>query len=173
MDLIGEIMSTVTLKGQNTEVKGNLPGLGSKAPDFNLVNESLENVSLANFQGKRKVLNIFPSVDTPTCATSVRKFNAEASNLNNTIVINISQDLPFAQKRFCAAEGLKNVINLSSFRDPSFLSQYGVYLASGPLTGLCARAVLVLDENNNVAHVELVKEIADEPNYNDALKVLK
>lgn len=166
-------MSTVTLGGKPTEVKGNLPAVGSKALDFTLVNEGLENVSLANFQGKRKVLNIFPSVDTPTCATSVRTFNAEASSLNNTVVINISQDLPFAQKRFCAAEGLKNVVNLSSFRDQSFLTQYGVYLASGPLTGLCARAVVVIDENDKITHVELVKEIADEPNYAEALKVLK
>lgn len=166
-------MSTVTLGGKPTEVKGHLPTIGSSAPDFTLVNEGLENVTLANFQGKRKVLNIFPSVDTPTCATSVRTFNAQASSLNNTVVINISQDLPFAQKRFCAAEGLKNVVNLSSFRDQSFLTQYGVCLASGPLTGLCARAVVVIDENNKVTHVELVKEIADEPNYAEALKVLK
>ena len=166
-------MSTVTLGGKPTEVKGTLPTVGTTAMDFTLVNEGLENVSLANFQGKRKVLNIFPSVDTPTCATSVRKFNAEAASLSNTVVINISQDLPFAQKRFCAAEGLNNVINLSSFRDQSFLTQYGVMLASGPLTGLCARAVVVIDENNKITHVELVKEIADEPNYADALKVLK
>ncbi len=166
-------MSNVTLRGQNTEVKGNLPSLGTKAMDFSLVGEGLDNLSLASFQGKRKVLNIFPSVDTPTCASSVRKFNVEASSLNNTVVLNISQDLPFAQKRFCAAEGLKNVVNLSTFRDPSFLLQYGVLLASGPLSGLCARAVIILDESDKVIHVELVSEIADEPNYSAAISVLK
>ena len=166
-------MSNVTLRGQNTEVKGNLPSLGTKAMDFSLVGEGLDNLSLASFQGKRKVLNIFPSVDTPTCASSVRKFNVEASSLSNTVVLNISQDLPFAQKRFCAAEGLKNVVNLSTFRDQSFLLQYGVLLASGPLSGLCARAVIILDESDKVIHVELVSEIADEPNYSAAISVLK
>lgn len=166
-------MSTVMLGGKPTEVKGQMPKVGTSAPDFSLVNENLENVSLKNFQGKRKVLNIFPSIDTPTCATSVRKFNLEVEKLANTVVINISQDLPFAQKRFCAAEGIKNVTNLSSFRDHDFLVQYGVCLASGPLTGLCARAVVVVDESNKVVHTELVSEIANEPNYNDVLAVLK
>lgn len=122
-------------------------------------------MTLENFAGKRKVLNIFPSVDTPTCATSVRKFNVEAGKLANTVVLCISADLPFAQKRFCGAEGLENVVNLSTLRGREFLENYGVAIASGPLAGLAARAVVVLDEQNKVLHSELVGEIADEPNY--------
>ncbi len=169
----GDYMKTVTLKGNTIEVNGDLPKIGSESRDFSLVSESLVNQSLRDFAGKRKVLNIFPSIDTPTCATSVRKFNTEASQMNNVVVLNISQDLPFAAKRFCAAEGLSNVVNLSTFRDPSFLKDFGVQIGSGPLTGLCARAVIVLDEKNIVKHVELVNEIGNEPNYEAALKVLK
>jgi thioredoxin-dependent peroxiredoxin len=167
------LMAQVTLKGSPVEVAGQLPQVGQQAPAFSLVGGDLGDVSLASLAGKRKVLNIFPSVDTPTCATSVRTFNAEASQLANTLVLCISADLPFAQARFCGAEGLDKVINLSTLRGASFLKDYGVAIASGPLVGLAARAVVVLDENDKVLHSELVGEIADEPNYAAALAVLK
>jgi thiol peroxidase len=166
-------MAQVTLKGNPVQVNGELPAVGSIAAAFSLVAGNLSDVTLADFAGKRKVLNIFPSVDTPTCAASVRKFNAEANALPNTVVLNISADLPFAQARFCGAEGLENVQNLSTLRGREFLENYGVAIADGPLAGLTARAVVVLDENNNVLHSELVKEIAEEPNYEAALAVLK
>ncbi|MFJ4157457.1 thiol peroxidase [Pseudomonas sp. NPDC089752] len=166
-------MAQVTLKGNPVQVKGELPKAGAQAPAFTLVAGNLADTSLKDFAGKRKVLNIFPSVDTPTCATSVRKFNAQASDLANTVVLCISADLPFAQARFCGAEGLENVQNLSTLRGGEFLESYGVAIADGPLTGLAARAVVVLDENDKVLHSELVGEIADEPNYEAALAVLK
>ncbi|AJO78399.1 thiol peroxidase [Pseudomonas sp. MRSN 12121] len=166
-------MAQVTLKGNPVQVNGQLPQAGTKAPAFSLVGAGLADITLSSFAGKRKVLNIFPSVDTPTCATSVRKFNAQASGLNNTVVLCISADLPFAQARFCGAEGLDNVQNLSTLRGREFIENYGVAIADGPLAGLTARAVVVLDENDNVLHSELVKEIAEEPNYEAALAVLK
>lgn len=166
-------MSTVTLKGNTVEVKGQFPQAGSTAPDFTLVNAELKNISLADFVGKCKILNIFPSVDTDICATSVRRFNAEASNLQDTVVLCISADLPFAQARFCGAEGLKNVHTLSTFRNPEFKDDYGVNIATGLLAGLCARAVVVLNENNQVLHSQLVAEISSEPDYNLALAVVK
>ncbi|UCJ15635.1 thiol peroxidase [Pseudomonas sp. MM211] len=166
-------MAQVTLRGNPVQVDGQLPQVGQQAPAFNLVGAGLADVSLSSLAGKRKVLNIFPSVDTPTCATSVRKFNAEASKLDNTAVLCISADLPFAQARFCGAEGLENVQNLSTMRGAEFLKNYGVALSSGPLAGVSARAVVVLDENDKVLHSELVGEIADEPNYDAALAVLK
>ncbi|OLF54067.1 thiol peroxidase [Pseudomonas chlororaphis] len=166
-------MAQVTLKGNPVQVNGQLPQAGSKAPAFSLVGAGLADVTLSSFAGKRKVLNIFPSVDTPTCATSVRKFNAQASGLNNTVVLCISADLPFAQARFCGAEGLDNVQNLSTLRGREFIENYGVAIVDGPLAGLTARAVVVLDENDKVLHSELVKEIAEEPNYDAALAVLK
>lgn len=166
-------MAQVTLKGNPVQVNGELPAVGSIAAAFSLVAGNLSDVTLADFAGKRKVLNIFPSVDTPTCAASVRKFNAEANALPNTVVLNISADLPFAQARFCGAEGLENVQNLSTLRGREFLENYGVAIADGPLAGLTARAVVVLDENNNVLHSELVPEIGQEPNYEAALAVLK
>ncbi|BEV73230.1 MULTISPECIES: thiol peroxidase [unclassified Paludibacterium] len=165
-------MSTVTLKGNPVEVAGSLPAKGQAAPDFSLTAADLSDVSLAAFAGKKKILNIFPSVDTPTCATSVRKFNQQASDRADTVVLCISADLPFAQQRFCGAEGLENVKNLSTFRHPEFLQNYGVKLAQGPLAGLCARAVVVLDADNRVLHAELVSEIANEPDYAAALAVL-
>ena len=165
-------MSQVTLKGNPVQVDGQLPAAGSKAPAFNLVAKDLADVSLASFNGKRKVLNIFPSIDTPTCATSVRKFNEKASQLSNTVVLCISADLPFAQARFCGAEGLSNVVTLSTLRGHDFLKNYGVAIASGPLAGLAARAVVVLDEQDKVLHTELVGEIANEPNYDAALQAL-
>ncbi len=166
-------MAQVTLRGNPVQVEGTLPNTGSAAPAFSLTAVDLSQATLETFAGKRKVLNIFPSVDTPTCATSVRKFNAEANTLNNTVVLCISSDLPFAQKRFCGTEGLDNVLSLSDFRDAHFAVDYGVSLTDGPLQGLTARAVVVLDENNNVLHSELVSEIGEEPNYEAALAVLK
>jgi len=166
-------MAQVTLKGNPVQVNGELPKTGAQAPAFSLVGEGLADKSLKDFAGKRKVLNIFPSVDTPTCATSVRKFNAQANDLNNAVVLCISADLPFAQARFCGAEGLENVKNLSTMRGAELLENYGVAIADGPMVGLTTRAVVVLDENNTVLHSELVPEIGQEPNYDAALSVLK
>lgn len=165
-------MATVTLHGNPVSVSGNLPANGQTAPDFSLVKGDLSDIGLAGFAGKRKVLNIFPSVDTPTCATSVRQFNSKVAALSNTVVLCISADLPFAQARFCGAEGLDAVVNLSTLRGAHFLTDYGVAIADGPLKGLAARAVVVLDENNRVLHSELVPEIGDEPNYDAALAAL-
>ncbi|OQA94414.1 MAG: Thiol peroxidase [Chloroflexi bacterium ADurb.Bin222] len=154
--------NTVTLGGNPIQVEGNFPQAGQQAPAFTLVGKDLADVSLASLAGKRKILNIFPSIDTPTCATSVRKFNQSASALPNTVVLCISADLPFAQGRFCGAEGLNNVQTLSTMRGREFLEAYGVAFKSGPLVGVSARAVVVLDENNRVLHSELVGEIKDE-----------
>ena len=165
-------MAQVTLRGNPVQVDGQLPQVGQQAPAFTLVGSGLADVSLSSLAGKRKVLNIFPSIDTPTCATSVRKFNAQASQLANTVVLCVSADLPFAQARFCGAEGLDNVVNLSTMRGAEFLKDYGVAIAAGPLAGVAARAVVVLDENDKVLHSELVGEIADEPNYAAAIAVL-
>lgn len=166
-------MATVTLKGNPVQIGGNLPQKGDTAPNFQLADAKRNLVGLADFAGKRKILNIFPSVDTPTCATSVRTFNKQAGGLNNTVVLCISADLPFAQSRFCGAEGLENVVTLSTFRDTAkFSKDYGVQIVDSSLAGLTARAVVVLDENNKVLHSELVSEIADEPNYDAALAVL-
>ena len=165
-------MSTVTLHGKPIRVDGKFPAVGSAAPAFALVAGDLSEATLSRFAGKRKVLNIFPSVDTPTCAASVRHFNESASKLDNAVVLCISADLPFAQARFCGAEGLQNVTNLSLMRGRQFLNDYGVAIADGPLAGLAARAVVVLDEHDKVIHTELVGEIADEPNYAAALKAL-
>jgi thiol peroxidase len=164
-------MATVTLKGNPFNTNGNLPVVGSKAPAFTLVKTDLSEVSASDLAGKRVVLNIFPSVDTPTCAQSVRTFNVQASELENTVVICASHDLPFALARFCGAEGLDKVIPASAFRS-SFANDFGVKLVDGPLTGLTARAVVVLDTDGKVLHTELVSEVAHEPNYDAALKVL-
>ena len=166
-------MSTkISLRGTPVTVEGDLPVAGSAAPDLKLTNTDLAEVTLENYAGKRKVLNIVPSLDTPTCALSTRKFNESAGSLANTVVLVVSADLPFAAKRFCAVEGLQNVGQLSTFRNPAFLPSWGVLMADGPLAGLTARAVVVLDENDKVLHSELVPEIAQEPNYDAALKVL-
>ena len=164
--------STVTLGGNPIDVAGNFPQVGQTAPIFSLVGADLADVPLKQYSGKRKILNIFPSVDTPTCATSVRNFNKLASELPDTVVLCISVDLPFAQKRFCGAEGLSNVVTLSTMRGREFLKDYGVEIASGPLTGLAARAVVVLDAQNRVLYTELVPEIKNEPNYDAAIKAL-
>lgn len=165
-------MATVTLRGTPIDVTGSLPVPGSIAPAFTLVGTDLADVPLSQFAGKRKILNIFPSVDTPTCAMSVRKFNEKAAALSNTVVLCISADLPFAQKRFCGAEGIDNVVTLSTLRGSEFLVHYGVLQSSGPLANLAARAVVVLDEHDKVLHAELVAEIGQEPDYNAALAVL-
>jgi thiol peroxidase len=163
---------TVTLGGNPITVAGNFPKKGDSAPAFSLVGKDLADVALSGFAGKRKILNIFPSIDTPTCATSVRQFNAKANALANTVVLCISADLPFAQARFCGAEGLDNVVTLSTLRGREFLEAYGVAISSGPLVGLAARAVVVLDANDQVIHSQLVGEIKDEPDYAAALAAL-
>ncbi|MDI3258511.1 MAG: thiol peroxidase [Sinobacteraceae bacterium] len=165
-------MATITLQGQPIQTSGELPKPGTEAPGFRLVNAALKDVSLHDFAGKRKVLNIFPSIDTSVCATSVRKFNQRAAQLANTVVLCISADLPFAQKRFCGAEGLDNVVTLSLMRGRSFAEDYGVHIENGPLAGLTARAVVVLDERNRVLHSQLVPEITQEPDYEAAIKAL-
>ena len=165
-------MATVTLKGNPVTVAGTLPGKGASAADFKLTNKELKDLGLSDYSGKRKVLNIVPSLDTPTCAKSTRVFNEKASSMNNSVVLVISADLPFAMSRFCSAEGLNNVVTLSTFRNRDFHTKYGVDVADGPLKGLTARAVVVLDENNKVLHSELVPEIANEPNYDAALAAL-
>jgi thiol peroxidase len=165
-------MTTVTLQGNPFRVDGNLPAVGAAAPALTLTNGDLADVTLANYAGKRKVLNIVPSLDTPTCATSTRKFNESAASLKNAVVLVVSADLPFAAGRFCATEGLKNVAHLSTFRHPEFMKAWGVAMAEGPLLGLTARAVVVLDESDKVLYTQLVPEIADEPDYAAALKAL-
>jgi thiol peroxidase len=165
-------MATVTLGGNEIHTSGNLPETGTKAPDFTLVKGDLSTTSLSDYKGSKVVLNIFPSVDTGTCAASVRKFNEKAASLENTKVICISRDLPFAQNRFCGAEGLSNVVTASDFRDGSFGTAYGLNFTDGPLTGLHSRAVVVLDEEGTVVYTEQVAEIKDEPNYDNALAAL-
>ncbi len=165
-------MATITLHGNPVTTSGDLPAIGSDAPGFRLVSGELKDVSLHDYAGKKKVLNIFPSVDTPTCAASVRAFNQKAAGLSDTVVLCISADLPFAQARFCGAEGLKNVVSLSMMRGRNFGKDYGVMIEDGPLAGLAARAVVVLDADNKVLYTEQVHEIGDEPNYDAALKAL-
>jgi len=166
-------MANVTLGGNPINVAGNFPQAGDSAPDFNLTAKDLKDVSLKDYAGKRKVLNIVPSLDTPVCQTSTRKFNEKAGSLPNTVVLVVSGDLPFAMKRFCETEGLNNVTVLSTLRGRDFHGKYGVDIADGPLKGLTARAVVVLDENNKVKYSQLVPEIKDEPNYDAALAALK
>ena len=164
---------TVHFQGTPVAVANTIPQAGSKAQAFTLVAKDLSDVTLAQFAGKRKVLNIFPSIDTGVCAASVRKFNQLATEIDNTVVLCVSADLPFAQSRFCGAEGLSNVITLSTLRNPDFLKDYGVEITEGPLKGLAARAVVVIDENDNVIFSQLVNEITNEPDYAAALDVLK
>ena len=166
-------MAKITHKGNPITTNGELPKVGAKAPDFKLTPGDLKDVSLADYKGKRKVMNIVPSLDTPTCATSTRKFNEKAGQMPNTVVLVISADLPFAMKRFCTTEGLQNVVSLSMIRGKSFAKTYGVLIEDGPLAGVTARAVVVLDENDKVVHTELVPEIGQEPNYDAALASAK
>lgn len=166
------MMASITLKGNAIKTLGEIPKKGMKALDFSLTKNDLSEAKLETYAGKRKVLNIFPSLDTPTCAMSVRKFNQEAANMKNTVVLNISADLPFAQKRFCGAEGITNAETLSCFRS-NFSKDYQLEILEGGLRGLCSRVVIILDENNLVLHSEQVSEIASEPNYAQALEALK
>ena len=166
-------MATITLKGNPVNTYGTLPSTGTEAPGFNLTKTDLSQSTLKDYKGKRVVLNIFPSLDTSVCASSVRRFNAEAGKLDNTVILCISKDLPFAHARFCTTEGLKNVVNLSAFRDDSFGKDYGVVLSDSPMKGLLSRAVVVIDENGKVIYNEQVPEITQEPDYEKALNVLK
>lgn len=165
-------MASITLKGNPVNTIGNLPVPGSVAADFKLVRSDLSEVDLSSFAGKKKVLNIFPSIDTGTCAASVRRFNQEAASLQNTVVLNISADLPFAQARFCGSEGIKNCETLSSFRS-NFGKEWGLQIVDSPLKGLLSRAVVTLSEDNKVLHVEQVGEIVNEPDYQTALASLR
>lgn len=165
-------MATITLGGNPIHTSGELPQTHTKAPNFELVAVDLSTVSLADFEGSKVILNIFPSIDTNTCATSTRKFNEKASGLANTKVLCIARDLPFAMKRFCGAEGLDDVIPLSDFKTGQFGKDYGLEMIDGKLSGLHSRAVVVIDENGQVVYTEQVAEIADEPNYEEALAAL-
>ncbi|MEZ4799978.1 MAG: thiol peroxidase [Flavobacteriales bacterium] len=165
-------MAEITFKGNTVKTSGSLPAVGSNAPAFELTKVDLSTVTNEDLKGKKAVLNIFPSIDTGVCAASARKFNELASKMDNTIVLNISKDLPFAHNRFCAAEGLQNVHGASQFKNDSFTKNYGVEMVDGPLAGLMSRAVVVLDENGVVKYTEQVPEIAQEPNYEEALKAL-
>jgi thiol peroxidase len=163
-------MAKITFKGSVVNTLGDLPKTGNSAPEFTLTKTDLSDVTLADFKGKNVVLNIFPSLDTSVCAASVRKFNAEAEKLNNTVVLCVSRDLPFAHNRFCTVEGLKNVIPLSELRNSSFGKDYGVTISDGPLEGLFSRAIVVVDGTGKVVYTEQVPEIAQEPDYEKALK---
>jgi len=165
-------MATITLKGNKINTNGDLPKAGIKAPDFVLVDGDLNNVSLDTYKGKKKLLNIVPSLDTPTCAMSTKKFNEAALARKDTVFLIISADLPFAMKRFCAAEGATNVIPLAMMRSRNFAKDYGVLIQDGPLAGITARAVVVLDADNKVVHAQLVPEITQEPDYDKALAAL-
>jgi len=165
-------MAEITLGGNPIHTLGELPAVGTKAPDFSLTANDLSLKRLTDFSGKKVILNIFPSLDTSTCATSVRTFNEKASSLNNTVVICVSRDLPFAQSRFCGAEGLKNVITLSDFANGSFGKDYALEIIDGPMAYLHSRAIVVIDENGTISYTEQVGEIADEPNYEAAISSL-
>jgi thiol peroxidase len=165
-------MADITFKGNAIHTAGSLPKLGATAPEFALTKVDLSTATLGELKGKRVVLNIFPSIDTPVCAASVRKFNEEASRLPNTVVLCVSRDLPFAQKRFCAAEGLNNVVMASEYKDSSFSDSYGVRIVDGPLAGLLSRAIVAIDGSGKVIYTEQVPEIAQEPDYGKALAAL-
>jgi len=165
-------MAQIHLKGQPISTCGDLPPVGTQAPDCSLTKTDLSEISLASLKGQRVVLNIFPSVDTPVCATSVRRFNQEASKLKNTLVLNVSKDLPFAHARFCGAEGLENVTSVSDFRTGSCGKNFGVEICDGPLAGLLSRAVVIIDDAGKIMYTEQVPEIAQEPDYEAALAAL-
>jgi len=165
-------MAQITFKGNPINTIGELPAEGEKAPGFVLIKTDLSELSLTDYAGKKVVLNIFPSIDTPVCAASVRKFNAEVSSLENTVVLCISMDLPFAQSRFCGAEGLKNVVPASDFRARVFGDRYGLRIVDGPLSGLLARAVIVVDEDGSITYSQLVPEIAREPDYDKVIAAI-
>jgi len=165
-------MAKITLGGNSINTIGELPGIGTKSPDFTLVKTDLSEFSLKDLKGKKVVVNIFPSLDTAVCAASVRRFNADAGKLENTVVVCVSKDLPFAHSRFCTTEGLQNVVSASDFRNGSFGKDFGVEITDGPLAGLHSRAVVILDENGVVKYTEQVPEIAQEPDYESALKAI-
>ena len=165
-------MADITLKGNPFHTSGQLPNVGTQAPDFRLVNSDLGDVSLKDYRGKTKVLNIVPSLDTAVCATSARKFNEKAAGIRNAVVLVVSADLPFAMKRFCTTEGLQDVVPLSMMRGRNFAKEYGTLITDGPLEGISARAVVVIDPNDRVVYTQLVKEIAEEPNYDAALAAI-
>lgn len=166
-------MAKITFKGNPINTVGTLPAVGSKAPDFKLTKTDLSDVSLKDFAGKKVILNIFPSIDTGVCATSVRKFNQEAAGLPNTVVVGVSKDLPFAHKRFCGAEGINSLVTTSDLREGTFGKSYGVTMSEGPLAGLLSRSVVVLDEKGTVKYTEQVPEITQEPDYAKALAAVK
>jgi len=166
-------MATITLKGRPISTSGNLPAVGSQAPDFRLVAEDLSDVTLATYQGKKKILNIVPSLDTSVCASSARTFNARASEIPGCVLLMVSADLPFASERFRSEEGLKEIVTLSMMRSRDFARDYGVLLTTGPLAGICARAVVALDERDRVLYTELVAEIGREPDYDRVLAAVK
>ena len=166
-------MAKIALAGNPINTSGDLPKVGAKAPDFKLTDADLKDVSLADFKGKKKLLNIFPSIDTPVCAMSTRKFNEAAAKHDNAVMLMVSADLPFAMSRFCGAENTKTVKTLSMMRDRHFAKDYGVLITDGPLAGITARAVVVIDENDKVVHTELVPDIKQEPDYDKALAALK
>ena len=165
-------MANITLKGNPVKTVGNLPKIGTNAPNFTLTDVDLSSKKLSDFSGKKIILNIFPSVDTDTCATSVREFNKKVANLENTVVLCISKDLPFAQARFCGAEGIENVVMLSDFATGNFGKEYGLEIADSPLAHLHSRAIVVIDEKGKVTYTEQVSEIVDEPNYEAAIKAI-
>ena len=166
-------MQTVYFKGTPCHTYGTIPAVGEKAPCYNLVDINLKEIQCLDFRNKRVVLNVFPSLDTPVCAASVRRFNEEAAKMDNTVVICVAMDLPFAGQRFCTANGIENVVVASAFRSPLFSQKYGLLLVDGPLAGLLARAVLVLDEERRVIYSDLVEEITNEPDYDGAIRALK
>lgn len=165
-------METIYFKGTPCHTYGTVPSVGDKAPVFALVTPELKEISLDDYRGKRVVLNVFPSLDTPVCAASVRRFNKEAAELPDTVILCVSMDLPFAAGRFCEAEGIKNVTPASAFRSPKFAEKYGLMMVDGPLAGLLARAVIVIDADGKIIYRDLVNEITDEPRYSEALDVL-
>ena len=165
-------MATITLQGNEIHTNGDLPAIGSQAPDFQLVDKDLNNVNLAEYVGKKKLISIVPSLDTPVCATSTKKFAEYATERSDVVVLIVAADLPFAMSRFCTSESVENVITLSMMRNQNFASDYGVLIQDGPLEGITARAVIVLDADNDVIYTELVSEIAEEPDYDAALKAL-
>lgn len=165
-------MADITLKGNPCHTNGDLPAAGSQAPDFTLVAPDLSDATLATYAGKKKLLNIVPSLDTPVCATSTQKFNAAMQDKSDAVALVISADLVFASKRFCSAEGIENVVTLSMMRDKNFAKDYGMLIVDGPLAGLCARGVVVLDADNKVVYTQLVPEIGEEPDYDAALAAL-
>lgn len=166
-------MSTITFKGTTVNTSGQLPAKGTAAPDFALVKTDLSEISLKDLKGKKVVLNIFPSIDTGVCAASVRKFNKEAASLANTVILAISADLPFAAGRFCSVEGIENVYPASAFRSPEFAKEYGLLMVDGPLKGLLARSVVVIDADGKVVYTELVPEVTHEPDYDAAISAVK